>query len=340
MTYTITPGKLWGMRRLANTDGFFAMAAIDQRPPITKFIAKKTSVEESAVPDQAVSELKGMLAEGLAPSASALLVDPNYGYSSAVNFLRPDRGLLITLEDHRFEDTATGRKSDVIANWSVQKIRRMGADAVKLLAWYRPDASADVLAHQQEFVARVGRQCADHDIPFIFELLVYPFPKTSGSFTDYLEDPAKQSSHVIDSVREFSQAKYKVDLLKLESPIPAPLLPDPSSAQAHATQAAFDAMGKACNGLPWVMLSAGAGYTEFSRAMTYAARAGASGFLAGRALWADLIEPYPDRQAVVAGLKAIGGLRIAELSSIVKQHGRPWRATYDWSRGLSLSDHY
>lgn len=333
-------GKLWGMRRLANADGFFSMAAIDQRPPISKFIANKQGIDESKVSDQSISELKGMLAEGLAPAASALLVDPNYGYSSAINFLRPDRGLLITLEDHRFEDTATGRKSECIRNWSVEKIRRMGADAVKLLAWYRPDASADVLAHQQAFVQRVGEDCAEHDIPFIFELLVYPFPKTAGSFTDYLEDPAKQASHVIDSVKEFSQAKYQVDLLKLESPIPAPLLPDPNGSQAATIQQAFDDMGKACGDLPWVMLSAGAGFSDFAKAMRFAARAGASGFLAGRALWADLIAPYPDRDAVVSGLRAIGGLRIAELESIVRKEGKPWRAAYDWSNGLSLSDQY
>ena len=281
-----------------------------------------------------------MLAEGLAPSASALLVDPNYGYSSAIDYLRPDRGLLITLEDHRFDDTDTGRKSECIHNWSVEKIRRIGADAVKLLAWYRPDASPDVLAHQQAFVEQAGQDCAKHDIPFIFELLVYPFPTSSGSFTDYLEDPVKQSSHVIDSVKEFSKPKYKVDLLKLESPIPAPLLPDPESGQAAEIQQTFNAMGQACNGLPWVMLSAGAGFPDFAKAMKFAARAGASGFLAGRALWADLIEPYPSREAVVSGLKNIGGSRITELESIVRQEGQPWRPTYDWSRGLSLSDQY
>lgn len=333
-------GKLWGMRRLANADGFFSMAAIDQRPPITKFIARKLAIDESKVSDESVSELKGMLAEGLAPSASALLVDPNYGYSSAVNYLRPDRGLLITLEDHRFNDTSTGRKSNRIDNWSVEKIRRMGADAVKLLAWYRPDASPDVLEHQQAFVHQVGEDCAKHDIPFIFELLVYPFPKAAGSFTDYLEDPAKQASHVIDSVKEFSKPKYRVDLLKLESPIPAPLLPDPTSAKAAAIQQVFDEMDKACDGLPWVMLSAGAGFADFAKAMTFAARAGASGFLAGRALWADLIEPYPSRDAVVSGLKTIGGSRIAELESIVRKEGRSWQPTYDWSQGLSLSDRY
>ncbi|MEY3943626.1 MAG: hypothetical protein RLZZ133_1316 [Pseudomonadota bacterium] len=333
-------GKRWGLRRLATPEGFFSMAAIDQRPPISKFIARKRGLAETGVSDQEISAIKGLLAQGLAPSAGALLVDPNYGYSAAAEFLRPDRGLLITLEDHRFEETETGRKSRLIANWSVEKIRRMGADAVKLLAWYRPDASADSLTHQREFVRRVGEDCAKHDIAFVFELLVYPFASTSGSFKDYLEDPNKQADHVLNSVWEFSKPIYQVDLLKLESPIPAKLLPDPESEQAKATQLTFNSLSKACQGLPWVLLSAGAGFDAFTRAMTFAARAGASGFLAGRALWADLIEPYPDQTEVIRNLQVIGAQRISTLEAIAMQYGNPWRAHFKWPKGLSLSEHY
>lgn len=333
-------GKRWGLRRLATHQGFFKMAAIDQRPPITKFIARQLGKHETDVSDQEISAIKRLLAQGLAPSAGALLIDPNYGYCAAAEFLRPDRGLLITLEDHRFEEADNGRKSRLISNWSVEKIRRMGADAVKLLAWYRPDASVDSLTHQREFVRRVGEECAKHDIAFIFELLVYPFGSTPGGANDYLEDPNKQADHVLSSVSEFSKPIYQVDLLKLESPIPAPLLPDPESEAADSTQVTFNALSNACRGLPWVLLSAGAEFDAFSRAMTFAARAGASGFLAGRALWADLIEPYPNELQVIRNLQTTGAQRIDKLESIVEKYGKPWRTQYDWTGGSSLSDHY
>jgi len=327
----MTVGKTWGLRRLANKQGFFSMAAIDQRPPLITFIAKKCGIPEDQVTVPQIAELKGMLAQGLAPHCSALLVDPDYGYAAAAEFLRPDRGLLLTLEDHRFTETPQGRISHDIPNWSVDKIRRAGADAVKVLAWYRPDASDDVLAAQHAYAQRAGDACAAHGIPYILELLVYPFPGSDKSFTDYREDPEKQADHVIDSVREFAKPEYQVDLLKLESPIAAPLLPDPHTAGASKTQAIFDEMGKACRGLPWVMLSAGATFEDFKKAMVYASRAGASGFLAGRALWADLIAPYPSRTAVVSLLDATGGERISELQAIVAQHGVPVQPTYPWS---------
>lgn len=30
----LTPGKLWGLRRMADEAGIFKMTAVDQRPPI------------------------------------------------------------------------------------------------------------------------------------------------------------------------------------------------------------------------------------------------------------------------------------------------------------------
>ena len=50
----------------------------------------------------------------------------------------------------------------------------MGGDAVKVLAWYRPDAEAAINAHQQRFVCEIGDQCRRNDIPYVLELLVYP----------------------------------------------------------------------------------------------------------------------------------------------------------------------
>ena len=52
---------------------------------------------------------------------------------------------MITLEEHSFTETKKGRYSKNINNWSVEKIKRAGGDAVKVLAWYRPDADQNLL---------------------------------------------------------------------------------------------------------------------------------------------------------------------------------------------------
>jgi tagatose 1,6-diphosphate aldolase len=78
-----------------------------------------------------------------------------------------------------FEETPEGRFSSEIDDWSVAKIKRMGGDAVKVLAWYRPDApgTRHNRQKQKDFTKRIGEACARYDIPFLFELLVYPLAR-------------------------------------------------------------------------------------------------------------------------------------------------------------------
>lgn len=67
----------------------------------------------------------------------------------------------------------------------------MGGDAVKVLAWYRPDADKAVNPHQKRFVQEIGQDCARYDIPYVPELLVYPFLGSANYTADYVESPGK-----------------------------------------------------------------------------------------------------------------------------------------------------
>ena len=312
-------GKAWGLRRLATPDGLFTMVATDQRPPIMDMIRARTGAEPSF--DQ-VAEVKRMLVTALAPEASALLIDPIWGYPPSFTALCPDRGLIITLEDHAYEDTPGGRRSRVIDGWSAARIRAIGADAVKLLAWYRPDASPDILAHQQQLVAEVGAACRAAAIPFVFELLTYPLGAATGQGTSYATDPNTRPALVLDSVRAFASPAYGIDLWKLESPLPPAAISDPDGPAAAQTQAVFDALGQATPG-PWVMLSGGADRQRFLWILTYALRAGACGFLAGRSIWADAIVAYPDTDAAMAALRSGAIARLAELRELTTRLARP-----------------
>ena len=74
---------------------------------------------------------------------------------------------------------------------------------------------------------------------------------------------------------------------------------------AGATAAAFCAAA----GLPWVMLSAGVTPPQFLRVMEYAYAAGANGFLAGRAVWWEALQSFPDLDACRAALELDGPRR-------------------------------
>ena len=320
----LSAGKLWGMRRLADANGRFKMTAVDQRPPIKNYVMERRNADEAAYED--VAAVKVVLTRELAPYSSAVLLDPHVAYPQAVEYISPAQGLIATLEDSIFEETPQGRRSSEIDHWSVEKIKRSGADAVKVLAWYRPDAGAGICTDQQDFVRRIGDACRRYDIPFVFELLVYPLPGEDNQTTDYIEHKDKHPELVLKSIETFAAPEYGIDIFKLESPIPAADIADPDTgdaAEIDRTQSLFDEMGRLA-GRPWVMLSAGSGMTEFKRILYYAYKAGASGYLAGRAIWWPAFLNFPDLDAMAVELRASGVPYMQDLNRLTDTAATPW----------------
>lgn len=317
----LSPGKLWGMRRMADSAGRFKMTAVDQRPPIKNPIARHYGVKDA--PWEDVAGFKALLIETLQEESSAMLLDPHYAIPRGIHLLSPQKGLIVTLEDSIFAETPEGRLSSEIDDWSVEKIKRMGGDAVKVLAWYRPDAGETVNHHQKDFVRRIGEACQRYDIPFLFELLVYPLESDAHQTSDYVEMRGKKADDVLASVEEFAHPDYGIDVFKLESPVNAADAPGVGGEGWEEVQAVFDEMGRLA-GRPWVMLSAGAGKGAFHNILTHAYRAGASGYLAGRAIWLEAFGHFPDWPAMRTGLEggAVGYMR--DLNALTDTEASPW----------------
>jgi tagatose 1,6-diphosphate aldolase len=335
----LSAGKFWGLRRLANEDGHFTMLAVDQRPPIKQIVSDRRG--ESTPRFEDIRNVKKTMMEMLAPHASAVLADPTYALTDAMNTLQPHHGLVVTLEDSLFTETDDGRISKAIDGWSVEKIKRVGGDAVKILTWYRPDQSEATRSAQKDFTKRVGEACAEHDIPFLLEFLVYPFKGDQNHTTDYVEQQGKRADHVIQTVEEFSGPEFGVDIFKLESPIPAADVPAPggNSDAVAQCQKYFDELGKA-SGRPWVMLSAGATKPAFKNVMHYAYQAGASGFLAGRAIWWDDFQAFPDLEAMRKGMVANAVPYMNDLTTMTSSNATRWNehSFYDGDPGPSGSE--
>jgi tagatose 1,6-diphosphate aldolase len=333
----LAPGKLRALTRLADRDGFFRMVAVDQRPPIMKKI--RETLGEQAVTWERMGAVKGALLRALQPHASAMLLDPGYAYPHAFRDLDPAKGLLVTLERFEFEEAeGGGRITSTYRGWSPRDIKRLGADGVKLMLFYRPDAPASVNARQHDFVRAVGEACREQEIAFLLEPLVYPLAQDAAGAAAYTEDPGKRPELVIETVREFARPEYGIDIFKLETPIAAAQVPAPedeSSAVAD-TQAAF-ARIDALLDRPWVMLSAGAGMEPFRRVLTYAFRAGASGYLAGRAIWWEAFEAYPDMARFEANLASGGVPYMHRINELLTRHGTPWTRRPAFREGLSIA---
>ena len=295
-----TIGKWRGLQRISDGQGRFLMLAADQRPPIKNVIAR--FFPDGSAPYDEVARFKRLLVHSLQVRASAVLLDPYYCLSGALHALDPGKGLVMTLEDSQFQETAGGRLSSVIDGWSVGKIKRMGADAVKVLAWYRPDAESQVIEHQRNFVRRIGDECRRFDIPYLLELLVYPLPGEAEAGKGYEEMSGKKTEHVLDSVLEFADPSYGVDIFKLECPITSKQFPAQGAPGSSQALALFEEINRIVD-RPWVMLSAGASAEDFYNVLEHACRAGACGFLAGRAIWQQAFSAYPDWTSVQEGLQ-------------------------------------
>ena len=229
----------------------------------------------------------------------------------------------MTLEDSIFSDTQGGRISSSIDHWSVSKIKRMGADAVKVLAWYRPDADRKSYSSSTGLCSKSRRRMhVKYDILFLFELLVYPLSKDKHQTKDYVEMKNKKTEHVLKSVEEFSNHKYGVDVFKLESPVNA-------SEISNNDINAFNEMGKLA-GRPWVMLSAGAGKEDFKNVLELAFKAGCSGFLAGRAIWLDAFLNYPNWDIIKQQLLGPSNDYLKEIGKIADNNALAWNEHKMW----------
>jgi len=114
------------------------MTAMDQRGSLAELMApgKADSVRYAQL-----KSVKLELAATFGPLSSAVLLDPLYGAAEAIAYgALPGRtGLLVAWEESGYTSDGSGRLTRVEQGWSVEKIKLMGASAVKLLVYYHPD---------------------------------------------------------------------------------------------------------------------------------------------------------------------------------------------------------
>ena len=342
MNATLSAGKLRGLMTLAGDDGVFRMVAVDQRPPLFAALTRHDGRDPTTLAFQEVARAKALLATVLAPEAGAILIDPVWTHPEALTSIPGRTGVISTLEDYGFDDEGGERRSRLIEGWDVAAIKRTGASGVKLLAWYRPDTSEATCVHQEALVAAVGDACREHDIPFILELLVYTLPGEDVTSTAYQQ---RRPELVLESVRRFADARFGVDLYKLEFPVDLKFCRGfhggafdgrerPAIFTLDDVRQTLGRLDQAAPG-PWVLLSAGVGPTEFEADLELAFDAGASGFLAGRAVWLEAFGAYPDVAAVEAQLRRRAVPYLRSISARAAT-ALPWHAHRRFADGLEL----
>jgi tagatose 1,6-diphosphate aldolase len=316
----LTIGKIRGLQQVANEVGTFTVLAMDHRGSFKQMINPQDS--EAVSYDEVVLRKMEMCSE-LSKYSSAVLLDPIYGAVQCISHgaLPGNKGLLVSIEESGYEGGKENRVTRLLTNWGVEKIKRLGASAVKILVYYRPDLK-ELAKSQLAIVAQVVEDCQKYDIPLFVEPVSYPVGKETS-------DPASFAKHkeeiVIETARDITA--LPINVLKAEFPADLKFNKDRNSLSKLCRE--LDKTSK----VPWVLLSAGVDIESFCTQVEIACEAGASGFLGGRAIWQEVM-PMTDTAKRIAYYRSTVAERFQRLNDIVRKHGKPWYKKY----GDSISD--
>ncbi len=303
-------GKLRGLQQLSGDLGILTVCAIDHRGSLRHALNPQNP---GAVSYQDMVDFKLDLCRVLSSSASAMLLDPEYGASQAIaaGALSGHTGLIVSLEATGYSGNTTSRATEILPDWGVSKIKMMGASAVKLLIYFRYDLKKEA-QKQFDLVARIAEQCAYKDIPLLVEAVSYPLEQETSNPLEYSK---KKPELVIEAARRLTALPF--DILKSEFPADISYEKDEGKMKTYCRELSSSSQ------LPWVLLSAGASYDVFKQEVRIACQSGASGFMAGRALWQEAcsIKSRWDRSNFLSSTTLI---RIRDVAGIAIKYGKPW----------------
>ena len=314
----LTPGKARGLATASTADGVFAVLAIDHRDSLRVVLDPE---DPSRVLAADITALKLDLLRGLAPDASAVMLEPEYSAAQAIvsGALPGSVGFLAAVEAQGYLGDPDADRTTLLEDWGVEKAKRLGASGIKLLVLYHPDGGATSEA-QERTISEVVADCTRHDIPLFLEPLLYERPGADGD----------RRRLVIETVRRLGP--LGAEILKVQFPLDTERVPDRAAWRDACAE--LDDVAP----VPWALLSGGGSFERFRDQLAVACEAGASGFMVGRALWGEYVTAAPSarEQLMQRSLRP----RFAELSSIAARDGRAWSSAFElplideqWYRG-------
>lgn len=301
---TISIGKYNGLRHISSDRGTFTCLALDHRQNLRKANPLFTD-------DIELSRFKLDVVSNLAAKATAVLLDPEVSAAQAIaaNCIPNHIGLVVALESTGYTGDATARQAQVIPGWSVEKAKRMGASAIKLLVYYHPDSPTT--AEIEAFTKNIADECKKYDLALMLEPLSYSLDETKKLSSE------EKRYVVVETAKRLTP--LGVDILKAEFPL------DPSE-KDEAIWAQACAEISAVSQAPWILLSAAVDYDTFVKQVTTACKAGASGIAVGRAVWQEAVGMSSiDRLRFLAD---VGQNRLSRLTSLCHALARPWMDFY------------
>ena len=283
---------------LARETGTFLMVAMDQRESLRAMLGEH---HRAPILDERLVAFKLAVARELAPHASGFLIDRPFGFDEVVRrrLLPPTCGLVLAADAILPEPGNPVGDTELDRELDAEAASAAGAVALKLLIVWRDDEQRPRrLELARTFVDVAGAA----GVLSVLEGVVRPAAGANGF---------DREAAIVEAAREL--AAVRPSLYKVEVPLHGRGEPAELERRCREIDAAVEC--------PWVVLSSGVDPADFPAAVEAACRAGASGILAGRALWRDTLAA--DDPAPLLRERAVP--RLQRLAEIVDRRGRPWR---------------
>ncbi|EIJ8930390.1 sulfofructosephosphate aldolase [Salmonella enterica] len=281
------------IKDITRASGGFAMLAVDQREAMRLMFAAAGA--KTPVADSVLTDFKVNAAKILSPYASAVLLDQQFCYRQAVeqNAVAKSCAMIVAADDFIPGNGIPVDNVVIDKKINAQAVKRDGAKALKLLVLWRSDEDAQ---QRLDMVKEFNELCHSNGLLSIIEPVVRP-PRCGDKFD--------REQAIIDAAKELGDSG--ADLYKVEMPL-----------YGKGARSDLLTASQRLNGhinMPWVILSSGVDEKLFPRAVRVAMEVGASGFLAGRAVWSSVIG-LPDTELM---LRDVSAPKLQRLGDIVDE---------------------
>jgi len=295
----LTTAEFRGYQQICGRNGTIMVIACDQRSGIRDILAK-TPEDKAAISDATLGETKADVVRHLASAAPCVLLDPVCAVPRVVDdaVLPRDVALLIGLDASGYDTDTDGHYLSRLASGiSARRVRELGGTGGKIMVYLRADRPK-ANGHNMAIVRHCIEDFAREDLLLVVEFLTYRLPN---------EDPATYKAMFPSLIEGGTQ-------LCLDAGAKVLKLPYPGTAQSCAAVTAM------CDGVPWSVLSAGVDHETFLGQVEIAMAHGASGVIAGRALWKDCV--FLDRERQRAALTERAVPRLRQIQAILDRYPR------------------
>lgn len=285
---------------IARASGGLAMVAMDQRESLR---AMFDAAGRGRPGDEVLVRFKLDVAEALGSLASGFLIDRHYGFSTlaASGVLPPSTGLILAADALEQEDGGPVEETSLDDVVLAPDFDLAGAVAIKLLIIWRRDEKREARVQlARDFVAAARARG-------VLSVLEPVVRATQRELEDGSWDADAAICEAAAELSPLAPSLYKAQV------------PLAGRGNEREQLEASRRLGDAVAG-PWVVLSQGVEQHAFLPAVEAACRSGASGFLAGRALWSDVVGNADTPTA----LRERSVPRLERLIEIVDRHARPW----------------